>query len=72
MTISFLSVTLYQCFYAVARGQKEKQKEVDVSSLEHTNWCCQYHVVVFAPKYRRMEIYGRIKEDIGQLVEKPT
>lgn len=39
-------------------------KEVDVSSLEHTSWPCQYHVV-FAPKYRRMEIYGKIKEDIG-------
>ena len=39
-------------------------KEVDVSSLEHTSWRCQYHVV-FAPKYRRMEIYGKIKEDIG-------
>ena len=39
-------------------------KEVDVSSLEHTSWRCQYHVV-FAPKYIRMEIYGKIKEDIG-------
>lgn len=39
-------------------------KEVDVSSLEHTSWRCQYHVV-FAPKYRRMEVYGKIKEDIG-------
>ena len=39
-------------------------KEVDVSSLEHTSWRCQYHVV-FAPKYRRMEIYGKIKEDKG-------
>ena len=39
-------------------------KEVDASSLEHTSWRCQYHVV-FAPKYRRMEIYGKIKEDIG-------
>ena len=39
-------------------------KEVDISSLEHTSWRCQYHVV-FAPKYRRMEIYGKIKEDIG-------
>ena len=44
-------------------------KEVDVSSLEHTSWRCQYHVV-FAPKYRRMEIYGRIKEDIGIILRK--
>ena len=44
-------------------------KEVDVSSLEHTSWRCQYHVV-FAPKYRRMEIYGKIKEDIGVILRK--
>ena len=44
-------------------------KEVDVSSLEHTSWRCQYHVV-FAPKYRRMEIYGKIKENIGTILRK--
>jgi putative transposase len=44
-------------------------KEVDASSLEHTSWRCQYHVV-FAPKYRRMEIYGKIKEDIGIILRK--
>jgi len=44
-------------------------KEVDVSSLEHTSWRCQYHVV-FAPKYRRMEIYGKIKEGIGIILRK--
>ena len=44
-------------------------KEVDVSSLEHTSWRCQYYVV-FAPKYRRMEIYGKIKEDIGIILRK--
>ena len=44
-------------------------KEVDVSSLEHTSWRCQCHVV-FAPKYRRMEVYGKIKEDIGIILRK--
>ena len=44
-------------------------KEVDVSSLEHTSWRCQYHVV-FAPKYRRMEVYGKIKESIGIILRK--
>ncbi|MDY2966674.1 MAG: hypothetical protein SOR87_00220 [Vescimonas coprocola] len=44
-------------------------KEVDVSSLEHTSWRGQYHVV-FAPKYRRMEVYGKIKEDIGIILRK--
>ena len=40
----------------------------DVDSLSHTTWRCQYHVV-FAPKYRRMVIYGQIKKDIGQILE---
>ena len=43
--------------------------EKDISSLEHTRWRCQYHVV-FAPKYRRMAIYGQIREDIGQILRK--
>ena len=39
----------------------------DVDSLSHTTWRCQYHVV-FAPKYRRMIVYGQIKKDIGQIL----
>ena len=31
----------------------------DIDSLSHMTWRCQYHVV-FAPKYRRMVIYGHI------------
>jgi len=42
-------------------------KEKDVNSLAHTSWRCQYHVV-FAPKYRRMAIYGRIRQDIGKIL----
>ena len=44
-------------------------KEKDISSLEHTRWRCQYHVV-FAPKYRRMAIYGEIRADIGAILKK--
>ena len=42
-------------------------KEKDINSLDHTTWRCQYHVV-FAPKYRRLEIYGAIKADIGKML----
>ena len=42
-------------------------KNKDVNSLDHTSWRCQYHIV-FAPKYRRMEIYGEIKVDIGKIL----
>lgn len=41
----------------------------DIDSLEHTRWRCQYHIV-FAPKYRRLAIYGEIKKDIGMILRK--
>ena len=41
----------------------------DIQSLSHSKWRCQYHIV-FAPKYRRKEIYGKIKTDIGQILRK--
>lgn len=40
---------------------------MDVSSLSHTKWRCKYHIV-FAPKYRRQIIYGKIKRDIGKIL----
>jgi len=42
---------------------------MDKDSLAHTRWRCKYHIV-FAPKYRRRVIYGKIKEDIGQILRK--
>lgn len=39
----------------------------DINSLSHSKWRCHYHVV-FAPKYRRQEIYGKIKVDIGKIL----
>ena len=42
-------------------------KDKDIGSLEHTSWRCQYHIV-FAPKYRRQEIYREIKVDIGKIL----
>jgi len=41
----------------------------DIQSLSHSKWRCQYHVV-FAPKYRRKEIYGKIKKEIGEILRK--
>ena len=39
----------------------------DINSLAHAKWRCQYHIV-FAPKYRRKEVYGKIKVDIGKIL----
>jgi len=44
-------------------------KKLDTESLSHTQWNCKYHIV-FAPKYRRQVIYGKIKTDIGQILRK--
>lgn len=41
----------------------------DISSLAHSKWNCKYHVV-FAPKYRRMVIYSKIRADIGKILRK--
>ncbi len=41
----------------------------DNNTLAHTTWNCKYHIV-FAPKYRRQEIYGKIREDIGKILRK--
>lgn len=42
---------------------------MDNNSLAHTKWACKYHIV-FAPKYRRQIIYGKIKADIGKILRK--
>ena len=42
-------------------------KNDNINSLSHSKWRCHYHIV-FAPKYRRQAIYGKIKEDIGKII----
>ena len=39
----------------------------DMMSLSHTSWKCQYHIV-FAPKYRRKAIYGKLRAEIGAIL----
>ena len=43
--------------------------KLDTDSLAHTKWNCKYHIV-FALKYRRQVIYGKIKADIGIMLRK--
>ena len=40
---------------------------MDNNSLSHTRWNCKYHIV-FSPKYRRREIYGKLRNDIGKII----
>lgn len=41
---------------------------MDNQSLAHTSWNCKYHIV-FAPKYRRKEMYGKLRTDIGKILQ---
>ena len=40
---------------------------MDKNSLAHTQWECKYHIV-FAPKFRRKVVYGKIREDIARIL----
>ncbi len=40
---------------------------MDKNSLSHTSWNCKYHLV-FAPKFRRQAIYGKLKQDVGKIL----
>ena len=44
-----------------------KEELLNKNSLSHTKWRCKYHIV-FAPKYRRQAIYGKLKIDIGNIL----
>ncbi len=39
------------------------------SSLSHTRWKCQYHIV-FIPKYRKKILYGKLKKDVKEILKK--
>ena len=41
----------------------------EIRSSAHSKYRCQYHIV-FAPKFRRKEKYGKLKKDIGQILRK--
>ena len=40
---------------------------MDINSLAHTKWNCKYHIV-FALKYRRKVAYGKMKQDIVNIL----
>ena len=40
---------------------------MDNKSLSHTKWECQYHIV-FITKYRKKILYGRVKNDVREII----
>ena len=42
---------------------------MDSSSLSHTRYKCQYHII-FIPKYRKRVMYGRLKADVRDIIKR--
>ena len=40
---------------------------MDNKSLSHTKRKCQYHIV-FIPKYRKKILYGRVRNDVREII----
>ena len=40
---------------------------MDRSSLAHSCWECQYHIV-FIPKYRKKVMYGKVRDDVREII----
>jgi len=40
-------------------------------SLSHTVWDCKYHIV-WVPRKRRKIVYGKLKEEIGVILRRPS
>ncbi len=47
-------------------GQEEERMQ-DFQSLAHVKWDCKYHLV-FIPKYRRKELYGKLRAAVGRIL----
>lgn len=41
---------------------------MDNESLSHTKYRCQYHIV-FIPKYRKKILYGKIRNDVREIIQ---
>lgn len=41
---------------------------MDNRSISHTCWKCQYHIV-FIPKYRKKVLYGKVKDDVREIID---
>ncbi|MBQ7119789.1 MAG: IS200/IS605 family transposase [Oscillospiraceae bacterium] len=46
-----------------------KKTTNEIKRTAHSSYRCQYHIV-FAPKYRRKEIFGKLRKDIGEILRK--
>ena len=52
---------------AKLKNKHRRRSQIDNKSLSHVRWKCQYHIV-FIPKYRKKVLYGKLKEDVRDII----
>ena len=50
-----------------AKLKHRRRSHLDNKSISHTKWKCQYHIV-FIPKYRKKVLYGKIRDDVREII----
>lgn len=53
--------------YEPPKDHRKSEKMDDYGSLAHSIWECKYHVV-FIPKFRRKQFYGKISHELGPVL----
>ena len=51
-----------------AKPHKHRRRPWTNNSLSHCKWECQYHIV-FIPKYRKKVLYGKVIDDIREIIK---
>ena len=62
--IYYLRLKKRYCILILIRSTESRKIKVKIEEKE-----ISYHIV-FAPKYRRKDIYGQLKKDIGEIIRK--
>ena len=50
-----------------SQTQSQDVVQMDNRSISHTRWKCQYQIV-FIPKYRKKVLYGKVREDVREII----
>lgn len=50
-----------------SQTQSQEVVQMDNRSISHTRWKCQYQIV-FIPKYRKKVLYGKVREDVREII----
>ena len=62
------SLMCYSKNGVASQTTQTQEASMDNNSLSHCKWGCQYHIV-FIPKYRKKVLYGKVRDDIREIIK---